>query len=1857
MGFYGNITNSTRTQFSFDAVYGSRYEMDAAAGTDHVYVGRYVLVEYDSSIGSLDNIMTAYKVVDERHLKDKFAFCISQSIQGANGQFNESSIIQCGNETSGNTVTKGTIIQIPGDHNQMVDNSENAATEYWICTGQTTKTYYVEQAVKDEESGQTIIKMVEQNYQSAQWESVGTTKDTNFTLHYNQDKLFYGVSRGYDSTVWQKVLQNGYEKYVMIAELNTIVPTFDISADAPTLTPLMPHFDTNSTNVYYKLHWQPAWGFRIKSANNYQTPQITPEGETGSSTINVSAGQTFYPSDEFTTWKKDFYDTTSGLQKSLYASPSTNGEQLIWNEKSKTSDLTPQLDAAIYFNREGMLPERVTKSWDNIYLGHNGGAPRRDPLYDPYFSDEDLDVLGFVSDDILVEPSGYSGQQYENHNGVQTAAPDTQELSIMLPSIGDAISDVWDLVYGGRATNEKIKKTNDRNQVIEWNDARAEQFRDGLRLVQDGYTYYSENDGKIMTYDSNYYNKSEVNTIAGCINSVHDLMGMIIQPYETKKDLNKNLDENAEDVIYYEKNDQKYYRKGETYTYETIADDNYTFEVIELSEGEYRPDLYYIKDDNGKYITATGVYNENHTYYIRTLNVGETFNKVTLSPFDGSKYYYKNLLSNGKYDYISEQTYYPNKTYYTMKHDDIAKTRVDLGDGFLANEYYEFSSNDNTYYRSEDAEYKEGKKYYAIEELFALKDVDHQPTYTNLYLPGIFYYRAWNKNVYEEIQYEGSISIDQLYILNEDGTYTKATHLNDKDTCYVLLHKEQDPYLIDEGDEEFNKQDFQYIIDNTDMGIGATNPATASGKKTIVHYMIKAGAEKPVEFYTEVLWYAPIKLGDDIGKPYEKGKYFIYDESLGSYIKCEDDSFDQDIQYYEEQKKYVYTYEGGTIDEQNPLILLPYSQTEIDYVDPQTGTRVENYNISTDSPWFLKERYTKKDGSIDYCYTSVTATSIRKQLIDYYINGGISNGRNLSFYQLKRTLVQEVYIADNYYYQVGKNKNKDLQGSYILETTPKRVVDNKTDYSLAHLKIDDSKHCQSISKDIKFYYPNHFYRIDDNGKYILAQEKEYNNSYTYYEDAQYYIESDSANILNHGERWNLNIKHVPPTITLAKRTQTYTYHELVDFARKLNTIHGMILKLNQILDLENTDTRDINTIRGALNTFKDWIAHLDELNSQELMIVDNYGRIHSAPISVEQTDEKGGIDHSDGDKTDITGIKSDVFPRADDFTEAGGWKNQWLTVNVDGKPTNPQITLRHNYQPVKDTDSSCNLNKNKTKSDDIVLYTPIVDPRGHVVGQNNHTVTLPYGFKTIATNGRSDSTSLNASTSPTTDNVDADNTQDTLSINSGNKWIRIDTDADNDVLTISHDVHNFTTSAKSKTDLNNPALDEITLQDVTFDKAGHMTGNQSHTYVLPYGFKFISTNGRVSNNNTTILGDQATIEADNTQDTLNINSGNEWIKIITDTDKDILTISHDVKTTTSTTSTKSLSSESGSVTFEVPTYSFDSTNHFSGKDVKTITMPNSYGKISADGNTSTEASATHDTFTLSGDSWIKTTASKDKVSFVHQDALTTDNTQTYSTNAIPALGAKFKVPVVSYDKKGHISSNTTYEVTLPSLELIKVKDDTDNVITNFDYTKNGTELKATFGKIGDLALTGYTLPTQAAGDINAVDSLNTAIGKLQFNLNNEISNRKEAITKISPIVDFKEDDSIPSLSVTIGDNITSTNIPLATTSNFGFVKLTDDYDLDQQFESDEDPFKNMAVTANALQKLAEKVVSKDNYFTYHKTTIQEDGTIDSSEEISLTTEELIARMEILERAAAVALANINPGYVDIDMIEALKKAY
>jgi hypothetical protein len=1821
MGFYGNITNTTRTQFSFDATYPSRYEMDTQVANDGVYVGRYVLVEYDKDIkGSLSGIPQVYKITTDGLNKD-FALSISADFivgekEDEEGNTVNPTIIRCITEQdrkdiadgklkyTDNLIEQGTVLRVPGELNDdgkpiynLVANSgthkdpkDSLSDEYWVATG---NEQFVITMMTEDEQGRPVKQYT--TFTGALWESLGDSSQDSFTLNFTRDKQYYKTSRGYDSTVWQKVLDKGYEKYVMVAELNTIVPTFDITADAPTIVPLRPHFDVDSTNVYYKLHWQPTWGLRIRSSEpDTQVPQYDTEGKPIAATILSSNSRVEYPSDENTHWTRTEFDKTTNSKKVLYAQYNETGG-IDWVEKAPEND-PPVLNAAIYYNRDGFDPDKVSKSWDRKYLHQLGLGGRRDPAVDPDVSPSE--DKGFVAEGITIAPTGLSGNTYANHNGVATPEVDTQELSIMLPSIGDAISDVWDLVYGGRKTNEAIQKTQKRNPDVEWYDARAVQDRTGLRLVKDGFTYKMKS-GKTQGCPRNYYNTANVNTIAGCINSVHDLMGMIIQPYNTFDAMKENITNNDDDTIYFDVSNDKYYRRDMKYTYTPLAASAYTYERIDLSEGEFKPDLYYVKNGS-RYDVASGKYNKDLEYYVRKLTASEGYEQVKVQPFDGSKYYYINELTNGGKDFISEPTYHRDKTYYTMDSTRIDKTRIDLGDDFTGYTYYQYMTDTSTnklnspYYAIDwtyaGQNYDPKATYYDIKEKFALKDVISEPPYTDLYLPGIFYYRAWAEDKYSKVYWDGLQHIT-VYNKNDDGTYTPVQEPQTGEYYYQKLHTAGEPYILKVGEQPV-KADFDYRIDNSDLGTGNIK----EGGVLIDHYMVKKG-EKVTETYTEIDTYEQVKFNDPsssyVWDEAKAGPAWVFDKSVGDYVRNTlpfDPEKNKQNLYFVQQKKYVYVYAGGTIDEDKPLHLLPYARDSVSYKDPLSGDTVDDFHIDYKdiqhgNPWFVKTTVNSHLLGPYTIYIPVTATSIRRQLVDYYTNPARDEKDRLQYYQLEKKKIDKFYAPNLYYYKVGENLDRERKGSYILETNKHLKVNNADGYSLAHLTITSAdyhkinEHDTATNQRIYFYYPNYFYRKEGD-EYVLAQEKTMNPNETYYVIKNFYIDSDTMNIMPHGQQWNNKIKHIPPSVSLATRDVGFTYYELVDFARKLNTIHGLILKMNQVIDSEDTDTRDLKTIQGALNTFNDWISHLGKLDSQDIVIVDNYGRLTSAPANVTQTNE--GLNHKPGTKQDVTGIASDVFPMAENLTEEGGFKNQWLTVNVDGKPTKPIVSLRHNYQPVRDTTSNSDMNN--PKKDTMILYTPIVDPKGHVVGHNGHTVTLPYGFKTITTNGRSGTASGDNTGSPSVSNVVADNTQDTLGINSGNKWIRIDTNASADTITISHDIHTPTVSAKSQTDLNNPATDSITIQDTTYDNAGHMTANQDHKYILPYGFKYITTNGRVSNNNTENLAAQGQIAADNTQDTLGINSGDEWIRIITNPDSDVLTISHDVKNTSSVDGGNiSLSNEENGTTFSITLYDFDSKNHFSKKTTTKYTLPNSYGKIAADVGTTTEASCTHDTFTLSGDSWIKTTVSKDKVSFTHQAPQTSNLSSTVEdTNKTPKLGGTFSIPKISYDSKGHVSSKTSYTITLPSLSLSGTKGSTDNVMTNLTYSKNGDTFTATFGKIGDLALTGYSTPTSITTDIAPTDSLNIGLGKLRYYITKEVEDRGSAITKevtdrnnaITAAIDdldytdLESDEKYVSrVNESAGViNVTHKNFPVATVDKKGLVQVVTDQNAAERYE-------------------------------------------------------------------------------------------
>ena len=227
MSFYGRVTNSSKTQFSFDKIYPSRHEMDFRlnqGNADGVFVGRYVLVEYGDSTKVETDIVTS-----DNYIHAFLGNLREDSLKNVIGTLYTNASLKVDALLEGK---EGQIAFVPIKDEGGINHDQTGTYQkntYWVCKKFDEELYWV------------LI----------------ASSDSSYVANYQIDQEYYGAGRGYDSTVWTLSLVNGVYKFVMVAELNSVVPTFDIDADAPTDSPITPHWSGDSNNVYYKLHIQP----------------------------------------------------------------------------------------------------------------------------------------------------------------------------------------------------------------------------------------------------------------------------------------------------------------------------------------------------------------------------------------------------------------------------------------------------------------------------------------------------------------------------------------------------------------------------------------------------------------------------------------------------------------------------------------------------------------------------------------------------------------------------------------------------------------------------------------------------------------------------------------------------------------------------------------------------------------------------------------------------------------------------------------------------------------------------------------------------------------------------------------------------------------------------------------------------------------------------------------------------------------------------------------------------------------------------------------------------------------------------------------------------------------------------------------------------------------------------------------------------------------------------------------------------------------------------------------------------------------------------------------------------------------
>lgn len=1166
MGFYGNIKNTSRTQFSFDKIYPNRAALDGrgndqktGAAVDDIYAGRFVLVEYDSNVTE-DQFIRAflwhgvlYSTIPNSANGTLMPIRIYEGAEenpaGVNrdnyylikGMYNFDE--QIVNEDGSITYPKDRFVQLLGTNDVKKD-------EFYYTYNSKNNTLSRYTVTNDEGE---ISTPIQESFLYAAFKDVPwSAEDNNYFKNYNIDIGIYGVSRGYDSTVWQKVYTNGIPKYVMVAELNSVVPTFDLAADAPSVFPNIPHFDSDSTNVYYRLHWQPQWGMRLKASNPaLRTPFLKPNGEAYSSTGSIEGTALTrqndirqYPSDETTTWTHSVFDNNNQFQKIEYFIPDNGNGTSTWGDKDTAAMYEP-LGAAVYYNKAGFDPEKITYSEDTNYEGWDNNT---------------------VTDEISITPTGVSGHQYKSHNPIERESiqPDIQELSIMLPSVGDTMAAVWDVVYGGRNIDPDAKT---RNMDIAWYNAKAVSNKQGLRLVEaNGPGHYT-------------YNPKNAATLAGILNSAQDLMGMIITD-----DMPKTAEGANDQYIYYDSETQKYYFKHKTFEYTTkytgIDGDEYPNEI----PGDYNP-----------------------------------YNPVALKKWDNG-YFYVDTASKAGTEYIMENKFYSDRKYLPKGNVEACMSPI-----FLSKEY---RPDGTFYYRSSDQylstvpgvkgstyrylvasteSYDPTKTYY---EFTKAPDSEQIPAGEAIYIPNTYYTEEYNivtltTDIYEPdlyyIKYAGENGAVFYFKISipEDSFRANWSEIVDSN---LIISTSPSTFKIRKPlqEEVFFKR--EYTLD--------TNLNVSDGKK---YYRLKTTSGGSNAYYKQIKTAKAASITYD---SYMPDKYYYTVKAIDA------DGTEENINgilYRLDTNTYADENEFNSTGNEYYSIEIRYELVQgpdiIDINDENVEEVTKMHNITE----FKSGDYSLGTGK-DLFYVYVDAVGSTRYIEVNYNNFSKSYNDSTKRYELvvmNYSKIGSPYHKNQYYYQVTDTKDEKY-GSYLIDNNENLTI-GRTYYKFQ--KPDNLTDADLIPHALTGYFADNEFYVEypeGSGQYIPADKYDEGQNQYYDRNNLLYIEEDSEGIYAKGAEWPMEVKKLPIGVKLATRKDKWEFQDLNGFSNKLNTMYGALLRLQQTLNEQDSLTRDSSSIRGSINLINDITHRFSKLIPGRFTIVDDYGRMHSAELTTAQ---------------------------------------------------------------------------------------------------------------------------------------------------------------------------------------------------------------------------------------------------------------------------------------------------------------------------------------------------------------------------------------------------------------------------------------------------------------------------------------------------------------------------------------------------------------------------------------------------------------------------------------------------------------
>lgn len=1407
MGFYGNVTNTSKTTFSFDLIYTTRSDMDLNANLDGVFLGRYVLVDYGE-----DPIKGYYNAETQAFYNTAL--------------FSASSIIT-------------------GRHNAIYQDLHNAlaANSFYKYTR--------------EDGFQPI--------------STNSAYQERFAI----DVKSYG--RGYDSTVWVKRYDEatGAYKYVMIAELNAVVPTFHMVVNEPNAIPTTPYFDRDTTNIDYYLHMQSEFGNRVKKAHpgvksDEQATRIMTKWVTDNS--GYQFGETYSE-----TVDADIYYNNAGFDHAVRHFMDESVVPYTWTDD------------------KGAVLEHKVIDYTKNAIGYEMGQSGR-----LYGADADLGVY-------------QQGHQ----------ADDIYDWYIRLPGIGNAICRMWDKIYDNRGNNttRALNKAQYRDDI---DDHLVSYNKDTLigmmNTAQDliGYHFVELND---RTPDTISDPEKTV--------SVHIEPGNDVASYSvTYKALEclywKRLDNGV--LQYYHYAYQPYYTGV---TPEQVAEDklNRTFYYAETIEREDEEEPYRIfhvansglslaKDADGNHIAPTEYWLRNDQWALLPLEyqiddniyslirglhklIGTNSEDVRdINTIYGSINIIKDIIANIDTELVpgrllhtrndgvidTTDTYFPSATW--------DRDEVLAGDGQWVSRFSTIQVRDN----SDNANRK-------IPKVVEFEDTDAASDAAPVRL--------------KHPQEKGTlVSDNQKY---NDGTQLKNSKRHEANTLvlatrdkWIKLHPDdaddsiefehtQSPLVEQLSFEPLNQPGNTQAIAGPAVDVNSTVNtenfvAIDDGKAVVIKPSIQSDNTVATLVYDSGL----VDRNDNrLTIPY------ITVDNAGHVIAASTKNYNIPHSF-----KKIYTSavpdtnESPSLDQEGVSI----ADNLADSIELTTRNRW--IDIATEAN---NDAEGKQADSISFSHRLAPAFSPNKEL-----NGERRTQATEipSVYRYGLEADKTVAVLDQ---QNGLEPANTFNVPYIeidkaghvvaAETHTVHLPENFTTVTIAAQNESTKQEADTVTANSVITADN----LTDNitfktmNRWIGLGATDNSNN----------------DIITVGHRLS-DIKDVTPLALNGERRANEKYEEVYRYGLPQDKSIAVLNKQNGV-EAQNTFNVPYVEIDEA--------GHVVHAETHIVTLPENYTTI---TVSKASEDDSTGASTTGtaGNTSDDFAKKATLV--ANNLTESLDFSagNKWIRLAGTDTDGADQIVISHELHSIIGSTSKEDLDAADSvpaadKPDKFVTQTVQWDKAGHIISHDTKEWTLPNSIRNIEVVGTT--TVKTNPDSNTTGTVEADVTSDTVTFKSSNIWTRLQT-YDN-MISFGHLVRPIDTTPVVTSDLNKSGT--FTTEELTWDEAGHITKKTTRTLTLPYNYKTITVTG-LSDSTKAITTNNGSSVASNQVDEVVFVPGNKWVELAAKDDE--ITFAHSLQGTAGSYGTNVTFSKFGG-TVDLQGYQTDNAGHVIAYPTYTLTLP------------------------------------------------------------------------------------------------------------------------------------------------------------------------------------------------------------------------------------------------------------------------------------------------------------------------------